>query len=58
MFLIILSVIVSGGLLFADRYKYFLSHPAQAICWFIFAVQGIVLVASLISGKPLIFAEW
>nr|DAV41197.1 MAG TPA: hypothetical protein [Caudoviricetes sp.] len=57
MFLIILSVIVSGWLLFADRYKYFLSPPAQAICWFIFVVQGIILVASLIQGKPLIFSE-
>ncbi|HFS5807932.1 TPA: hypothetical protein ACH0TE_000560 [Citrobacter farmeri] len=55
MFLIILSVIISGGLLFIDRYKYFLNPPAQAICWFIFVVQGIVLVASLIEGKPLIF---
>nr|DAL52319.1 MAG TPA_asm: hypothetical protein [Caudoviricetes sp.] len=57
MFLIVLSVIVSCGLLFADRYKYFLSPPAQAICWFIFVMQGIILVASLIQGKPLIFSE-
>ncbi|EDS3723086.1 hypothetical protein NA256_19360 [Salmonella sp. NW805] len=56
MFFIILTVLVSGGLLFADRYKYFLSSPVQAICWFVFVVQGIVLVASLIEGKPLIFA--
>lgn len=56
MFFIILTVLVSGGLLFADHYKYFLSSPVQAICWFVFVVQGIVLVASLIEGKPLIFA--
>ncbi|EMC8574249.1 hypothetical protein VLQ41_001091 [Salmonella enterica] len=56
MFFIILTVLVSGVLLFADRYKYFLSSPVQAICWFVFVVQGIVLVASLIEGKPLIFA--
>ncbi|ELW1930024.1 hypothetical protein [Escherichia coli] len=55
MFLIILSVIISGGLLFIDRYKYFLNPQTQAICWFIFAVQGVVLVASLIEGRPLIF---
>lgn len=55
MFLIILSVIISGGLLFIDRYKYFLNPHTQAICWFIFVVQGIVLVASLIEGRPLIF---
>ncbi|EEZ5294226.1 hypothetical protein ACMFDF_06430 [Escherichia coli] len=55
MFLIILSVIISGGLLFIDRYKYFLNPKTQAICWFIFVVQGVVLVASLIEGRPLIF---
>ncbi|WP_171960187.1 hypothetical protein [Escherichia coli] len=55
MFLIILSVIISGGLLFIDRYKYFLNPQTQAICWFIFVVQGVVIVASLIEGRPLIF---
>ncbi|HCQ8431052.1 hypothetical protein JNA99_07570 [Klebsiella oxytoca] len=56
MFLLIMTVVISGGLLFVDRYKYFLSSSMQALCWFIFVVQGIVLVASLIEGKPLIFS--
>ncbi|QLD06325.1 hypothetical protein [Citrobacter freundii] len=56
MVFIILTVLVSGGLLFADRYKYFLSPPVQAICWFVFVVQGIALAASLIEGKSLIFS--
>ncbi|MFZ3995979.1 hypothetical protein [Enterobacter hormaechei] len=56
MFLMIMIVVISGGLLFIDRYKYFLSPPVKAFCWFVFVVQGIVLVASLIEGKPLILA--
>jgi len=51
-------VIISGGLLFIDRYKYFLSSTVKAFCWFIFIVQGVVLLASIIYGKPLMFTEW
>lgn len=58
MFILIMSVVIPGGLLFVDRYKYFLSSPMQALCWFIFVVQGIVLLASLIEGKPLVFTNW
>lgn len=56
MFLLFMIVVISGGLLFVDRFKFFLSVSAKTLCWFIFVVQAIVLVASLIDGKPLMFA--
>ena len=56
MFFIIMTVFIPGLLLLIDRYKYFMSDIAKAGAWFIFVVQSIVLIASLIEGKPLVFA--
>lgn len=58
MFLLIMIVIVSGGLLLIDRYKYYLSDPAKGFCWFTFVTMAIVLVASLWEGKLLVLNEW
>ncbi|EHN9304237.1 hypothetical protein KQN34_001321 [Salmonella enterica subsp. enterica serovar Muenchen] len=56
MFLLIMIVIISGGLLLIDRYRYFLSPSAKAFFWFVFVLLAVVLVASLIEGKSLMFA--
>lgn len=58
MFLLIMMLIISGGLLLIDRYKYFLSDHAKGFCWFTFVTTAIVIVASLLEGKLLMLNEW
>lgn len=56
--LLIMIMLISGGILLIDRYKYFLSDPAKAFFWFTFVTQVIVLIASFWEGTPLILNEW